>query len=151
MWKRVCAECKIELQNPNRLPSVPDILLDKQLSCLVPTRFIQTKKTLDLGCLFSFCKNWQRINKTNICYSIILIRDQKSERVPILLSQLLKSLVIPIVDSSHYQGFPITKHKTQHGTHLSHTYKPSVCTVKRSLANENLNRRSYNSNVVHTL
>ena len=64
---------------------------------------------------------------------------------------MLKSLVIPIVDRSHYLGFPITKHKAQHENQLSHTYKHSVRTFKRSSANENLNSRSYNANGVQTL
>ena len=45
---------------------------------------------------------------------------------------VLKSLVIPIVDRSHYRGFPITNHKTQHWTRLSHTYKPLVRMFKQS-------------------
>ena len=69
----------------------------------------------------------------------------------LLLLFLLKSFVIPIVDRSHFQGFPITKHKTQHGTQLSYTYKPLVRTFKQSSDNENLNSRSYNSNGVQTL
>ena len=40
------------------------------------------------------------------------------------LRDLLKYLVIPIVYRSYYLGLPITKYKTQHGTQLSHTYKP---------------------------
>ena len=64
---------------------------------------------------------------------------------------MLKSLVIPIVDRYHYQGLPINKHNTQHGTQLSHTYKPLVDTFKRISAKENLNIRSYNSNGVQML
>ena len=41
-----------------------------------------------------------------------------------LFSSFLKSLVITIVDRSHYRGFPITNHKTQQGIQISHTYRP---------------------------
>ena len=76
------------------------------------------------------------------------IRRQKGDEVEPI--GVLKSLVIPIVDRSHYRGFPITKHKTQHGSQLIHTYKPSARMFKRSSANKNLNSRSYNSNGIQT-
>ena len=61
----------------------------------------------------------------HITYTSQHHRHSFREKLCLVLGEgVLKYLVIPIVDRSQYRGFPITKHKTQHGTQLSHKYKP---------------------------
>ena len=68
----------------------------------------------------------------------------------LLKGGMLKSLEIPIADRSHYQGFPITEHKTQDVTQLIHLFRPSALLFKQNSANKNLSSCSHNSNFEQT-